>query len=135
MDLRFARAKVGSCGVSIAILAAVGCCQYVAGQDLEQARVTQVVNDVKMLPSELAARPAAVNDQVKQGTAVRTGTDSRTELTFTDLTITRLGANTVFSFKPGTRDVKIKSGAILLQIPPNAPEARISTAAVSASIS
>src|SRR4051794_13608810 len=134
MDARFQRVTVSFCRILIAILASSECCQYAAGQQLQQARVTQVVNDVKLLPSQTAARPAAINDEVKQGTAVRTGTDSRTELTFTDQTITRLGANTAFSFRPGTRDVKIKSGDILLQIPPGAPEARISTAAVSASI-
>jgi hypothetical protein len=32
-----------------------------------------------------------------EGTAVRTGLESRAELTFTDQTLARLGANTVFS--------------------------------------
>ncbi|MEP6811000.1 MAG: hypothetical protein ABI992_12215, partial [Chthoniobacterales bacterium] len=61
---------------------------------LQKGRVTQVIRDVKILPGEAAARPAAVNDEVVPGTAVRTGVESRTELTFADLTIARLGANT-----------------------------------------
>src|SRR6188472_4209814 len=96
MDLRFVRGKLARV---FAIIASVGCCQYVAGEQFQQARITQVVNDVRLLPNQLAARPAVINDEVKQGTAVRTGRDSRTDLTFSDLTITRLGANTVFSFK------------------------------------
>jgi hypothetical protein len=75
-----------------------------------------------------------VNDDVRQGTAVRTGADSRAELTFSDLTITRIGQNTVFSFKGGSREVTLDSGAILLQVPKGAEAAKIRTAAVTASI-
>src|SRR4051812_21833081 len=107
-------------GKSLHILIAVGVSfaggHVLRGEPLQQARVTQVINDVKILPSQAAPRPAAVNDVVKQGTAVRTGGDSRTELTFADLTITRLGANTVFSFKPATRDLSLLSGAVLIQV-------------------
>ena len=132
MGLLFLRAK-GS--VLVAVIAGLGSAPYAAGAPLQQARVTQVVNDVKLLASQVAARPAAVNDEVKQGTAVSTGTNSRTELTFTDLTIMRLGSNTVFSFTPGTRDLNINNGATLIQVPPGAPEVKVSTAAVSAAIS
>src|SRR6266446_9716524 len=76
--------------------------------ELRAARVTQVVNDVKLLPGQAAARAAVVNDNVGAGTAVRTGTDSRTELTFLDLTITRLGANTIFSFNEGAREINLE---------------------------
>ena len=120
--------------MSIALIACAGS-HFADAQQLQQARVTAVINDVKLLPTQAAPRPAVVNDEVKMGTAVRTGTDSRTELTFSDLTITRLGANTVFSFKPGTREVKLNNGAILVSVPPNAPEVRVSTAAVTAAIS
>src|SRR5438046_9573213 len=63
----------------------------VAALDFSQARVTQVVQDVKVVPSGAAARPAAVNETVHDGSAVHTGTQSRSELTFHDQTITRLG--------------------------------------------
>ena len=66
----------------------------------KEARVTQVVKDVKLLPQQAAPRPATLRDLVREGTAVRTGTQSRSELTFNDLTITRLaGANTIQSFE------------------------------------
>src|SRR5437868_907169 len=108
--------------VASALLIALSGTTPAWGQQLQQARITQVVNDVKLLPTQAAPRPAILNDAIRQGTAVRTGTDSRTELTFSDLTITRLGANTVFSFKPGTRDLHVTNGAVLIQIPPGAPE-------------
>src|SRR3954468_20182256 len=135
MDVRFGPTRRRLLTLIIALATGAGLLDSATGQQLQQARVTQVINDVKLLPNQAAPRPAAINDEIKQGTAVRTGTDSRTELTFSDLTITRLGANTVFSFKPGTRDLKLTSGAILIQVPPNAPEVKVSTAAVSAAIS
>src|SRR5437764_690137 len=63
--------------------------------DFSQARVTQVIQDVKVLPSGAAARPAAVNETVQKGSAVQTGLKSRSELTFQDQTITRLGEKTI----------------------------------------
>src|SRR5437016_4140543 len=94
----------------------------------KEARVTQVVNDVKLLLQQAAPRPAAVSDLVRTGTAVRTGSESRSELTFADLTITRLGANTIFSFNPGTREMNLIDGAILFQVPKGRGGATIKTA-------
>ena len=112
----------------------VGAERLVAADQLQQARVSQVIQDVRVLETHGAPRPAAVNDKVIQGMGVRTGVESRAELTFTDLTITRLGANTVFSFKQGARELDLTSGAVLLQIPPKAPAVKVSTSAVTAAI-
>src|SRR5438105_570037 len=105
-----------------------------AGGVLKEARVTQVIKDVKLLPGQAAPRPAAVSDDVKGDTAVRTGADSRAELTFPDLTIARLGANTIFSFNEGTRTISLTNGAILLRVPKDSGGAKIQTAAVTAAI-
>src|ERR1700716_3363941 len=102
--------------------------------ELRAAHVTQIINDVKLLTGPAAARTAVVNDSVGAGTAVRTGVDSRTELTFSDLTITRLGANTVFSFNGAARQIDLGSGAVLVQVPRNGAEAKIRTAAVTGAI-
>ncbi|MDQ3545935.1 MAG: hypothetical protein M3429_05375, partial [Verrucomicrobiota bacterium] len=56
---------------------------------LKEARVSQVVRDVKLLPQQAAPRAAAIRDEVREGTAVRTGIESRAELTFTDETLAR----------------------------------------------
>jgi hypothetical protein len=106
----------------------------VEGGVLKEARVTQVIKDVKLLPSQAAPKPATVNDDVRGDTAVRTGGDSRAELTFTDLTIARLGANTIFSFNEGTRTIALSSGAILLRVPKDSGGAKVQTAAVTAAI-
>jgi hypothetical protein len=102
--------------------------------EFSSARVTQVIKDVRLLSQQAAARSAAVNDEVNNGTAVRTGTDSRTELTFPDLTIARLGANTIFSFDQQARQLDLRDGAVLVAVPKNASAVKINTAAVTAAI-
>jgi hypothetical protein len=121
-------------GGLIVLFSLVGAASLVTADQLKQARVSQVIQDVRVLETHGAPRPAAVNDKVTQGMGVRTGVESRAELTFTDLTITRLGANTVFSFKQGSRELDLTSGAVLLQIPPQAPAVKVSTSAVTAAI-
>ena len=101
---------------------------------LREARVSQVIKDVKLLPGQAAPRPATVSDEVRDGTAVRTGVESRAELTFTDQTLARLGANTIFSFNEGTRNLQLGGGAMLLRVPKNAGGAQVKTAAVTAAI-
>ncbi len=101
---------------------------------LKQARISQVIHDVKLLPEQAAPRPAQVSDSVRDGTAVRTGDESRAELTFTDAILARLGANTIFSFNEGTRNLELGGGAMLLRVPKNAGGAQINTAAVTAAI-
>jgi hypothetical protein len=107
---------------------------FAAGAVLREARITQVIKDVKLLPGQAAPRPASVSDVVRGDTAVRTGAESRAELTFGDLTIARLGANTIFSFNEDTRTVDLAGGAILLRVPKNSGGAKIQTAAVTAAI-
>ena len=122
------------CAGLIVSFCVVGAERLVAADQLQQARVSQVIQDVRVLETHGGPRPAAVNDKVTQGMGVRTGVESRAELTFTDLTLTRLGANTVFSFKQGAREIDLTSGAVLLQIPPKAPAVKVSTSAVTAAI-
>ena len=102
--------------------------------ELSQAEITQIIKEAQLIPEQGAPRPAVVKDLVKGGTALRTGPDSRTELTFTDRTLARIGANTLFSFNAGTRTVDLGSGVMLLYLPKGAGGAKISTAAVTAAI-
>ena len=104
------------------------------GSELTQAEVTRIVKDVQLLPEREAPRPASVKDLIRGQTAVKTGIDSRTELTFTNQTLARLGANTIFSFNSGTRNLDLGAGAMLLYAPKGGGGAQISTAAVTAAI-
>jgi mannose-6-phosphate isomerase-like protein (cupin superfamily) len=105
-----------------------------SASNLTEARVSQVIRDVRILPEHAPSHPAKISDTVRDGSAVRTGTESRAELTFTDQTLARLGANTIFTFNEGTRDLELGGGAMLLRVPKNAGGAKITTAAVTAAI-
>jgi len=96
----------------------------------KEARVTQIIRDVELLLSKATPRPAAVEDKVREDTAVQTGIDSRAELTFADLTITRLGETTIFSFNAASRDFELSNGSILLWVSKNSGAARIRARAV-----
>ncbi len=117
-----------------AALASVALGSIASGTQFTEAKVTAVVQDVKLLRGENVLRPAAINDKVHQDTAVRTGLESRSELEFPDLTLARLGANTIFSFNQEAREVKLINGAILLRVPKNSGGAKITTEAVTAGI-
>ena len=106
----------------------------VAAAELEEAQVTQVVQDVKVLPSSGSARPAAVNETVRKGNAVQTGAQSRSELTFKDQTITRLGEKTTFNVGGEGRTIELGSGQFLLYVPKKAGGAKIKMGAVTAGI-
>src|ERR1043165_5807866 len=106
-----------------------------ASQSEKEARVTRVIRQVELVEqNQSAPKPAAVNDKVTEDTAVRTGKESRSELTFKDLTITRLGENSIFTFNKAGRDVQLNAGSILLYVPKNSGGAHMSTDAVSVAI-
>ena len=100
----------------------------------DEARVTRIIHEVKLLPYKSDPKPAALNDRVNESTAVRTGTESRSELTFVDLTITRLGSNSIFSFNKAGRSVELGGGSLLLRVPKDSGGARISTSAVTVGV-
>jgi hypothetical protein len=106
----------------------------VVAAELEEAQVTQVVQDVKVVPSNAAARPASVNETLRQGSAVHTGVQSRSELTFKDKTITRLGEKTIFSVGQGARTIEMGGGQFLLYVPKKAGGAQIKMGPVTAAI-
>src|SRR6202045_2583803 len=114
---------------------AVGIAALLSATEQKQARVTEVIHDVRLLGAQTAAHPAAVNDTVHEGTAVRTGTDSRAELTFVDQTLARLGANTVFSFGAAARTYELGSGAVLMSAPKEAGTVKITTAVATCAVS
>jgi hypothetical protein len=106
----------------------------VSADELKEAKVTQVIQDVRVLPSNASARPAAVNDDVRQGTAVQTGVQSRSELTFKDKTMTRLGEKTIFSVGEGPRTIDLGSGQFLMYVPKKTGGARVKAGVVTAAI-
>ena len=120
--------------VSLAFAFAIWFPNSVRADELKEAKVTQIIQDVRVLPSGAAARPAALNDDVRQGTAVRTGIQSRSELTFKDQTITRLGEKTIYSPGAGVRTIDMGSGQFLLYVPKKSGGAKVKMGPVTAAI-
>ena len=120
--------------VSLAFAFAICFPNSVRADELKEAKVTQIIQDVRVLPSGAAARPAALNDDVRQGTAVRTGIQSRSELTFKDQTITRLGEKTIYSPGAGVRTIDVGSGQFLLYLPKKSGGAKVKMGPVTAAI-
>jgi hypothetical protein len=99
-----------------------------------EARVTLVKNHVELADSKNAVRRVLVNDIVDEETVVRTGNESRAELTFSDETVVRLAAHTSFDFNRGTRGLNLKDGAVLVQAPKEANAATIHAGSVTAAV-
>ena len=60
--------------------------------------MAQVVNDVQIISAaRQSQKSAAVNDVFTMPDILRTGPSSRAELVAEDATVTRVGANTIFS--------------------------------------
>src|SRR4051812_8737359 len=76
----------------------------VSGGPLTEAQVTKIINEVKIVSPAAGDRSARVNDIIRDDLALTTGIKSRSELLFQDKTLSRLGPESYFSFKTGTRD-------------------------------
>ncbi|MFH1067971.1 MAG: FecR family protein, partial [bacterium] len=109
-------------------------CFLLHAGSLNKAEVTVVVNDVRLAEPSLGERKAKVQDVVQGKASLNTGVQSRAEMMFDDKTLARIGANTSFSFEQGTRNMDLKYGTMLLQVPKDAGGATIRTAAVTAAI-
>ncbi len=101
---------------------------------LTSAQVTKVINQVSVVDPAKGGHPAALHEVIKNDLGLQTGVRSRSELLFQDNTLTRIGAETFFSFKTGTRDLTLEKGSMLLQVPKGLGGATIHTAAVTAAI-
>ncbi len=103
--------------------------------DLKQAKFTQVVNDVQVISaSDKTSKSATLNETFKVPDILRTGPNSRAELVAEDQTITRVGANTVFSFDPAKRTIDLEKGSLLFHSPKGKGGGTIRTGSATASV-
>lgn len=103
--------------------------------DLKQAKVTQVINDVQIISAaDQNARTATVDEEFRMPDILHTGTASRAELVAPDETVTRVGANTIFSFDPATRTIDLKQGSLLFHSPHGKGGGTIRTGSATASV-
>ena len=103
--------------------------------DIKQSKITQVVNEVEIISAADEKKiNAAVNDIFTIPDVLRTGPASRAELLAQDDTITRVGANTIFSFDPASRTIDLKQGSLLFHSPHGKGGGSIHTGSATASV-
>jgi hypothetical protein len=122
--------------LSLFALASILCPAGMAsGADLSQAVVRRKENVVTVAPNLSApAQPATQGAVINDGSVVRTGTASKAELQFTDLTLARLGSNSNFSFDAKTRALNFNQGAGLFAKPTNSGAIQLKSGAISGAI-
>jgi hypothetical protein len=106
----------------------------IAAADLRESTLVQVVNEVKIAPPQAAEKDAKANDIVRAPERVRTGAKSRAELKAPDNTLTRIGANTVFSFEQSGRVLNLEKGSVLFHSPAGRGGGTIKSAGASAAV-
>jgi ferric-dicitrate binding protein FerR (iron transport regulator) len=103
--------------------------------DFKQSKVTQVVNDVQIISAtDQTKKNVSVNDVFTMPDILRTGPSSRAELVAEDDTVTRVGANTIFSFDPASRTIDLQQGSLLFHSPHGKGGGTIHTGSATASV-
>src|ERR1700730_10132385 len=124
--------------IDLSLLVVAAGCTFLAHSSaagpLSSAEVTKIINRVGVAARARVGHPAVMREVIKDDLGLRTGARSRSELLFQDNTLTRIGAETFFSFKTGTRDMTLEKGSMLLQVPKGLGGAKIHTAEVTAAI-
>jgi hypothetical protein len=102
---------------------------------LVQSTFTEIVKEVNVVSgADKTAAPARVEALFKAPDLVRTGVDSRAELTAPDQTITRVGANSVFSFESAGRNLRLEQGSVLFHSPAGKGGGTIKSGGASAAV-
>lgn len=108
----------------------------VSAASLTEGTFTDVIHTVEVLDaSTKTATTAQLNEMVKAPNLVRTGAASRAELTAPDQTLTRIGANTVFSFAPSGREINLEQGSVLFHSPSGRGGGTVRSGGASAAVS
>jgi hypothetical protein len=78
---------------------------------------------------------AVLNDKIESNTQIGTGEQSMCELSLDDKSVTRIGANAIFSFTEKDRLVKCDKGTFLVSKDPETETITVTTGSVTAAIS
>jgi len=102
---------------------------------LDESVIVEIVNEVDILTGQdLAAQPAELGEVLQATDFLQTGRRSRARLEAADGTITRVGANTLFSFQGGDRSINLERGSLLFHSPEGRGGGNIVTANATASV-
>jgi hypothetical protein len=103
------------------LLAGMVICASVAAQAadlLTESTFTEIIKQANVVAAaDKSMTPAKVNEVFKVPDVVRTGPDSRLEMTAPDKTITRVGENSAFTFDSDQRDIQMQKGSVLFHPP------------------
>lgn len=113
---------------------ALGCRFSGGAAPLTESTFTEIINDVATVSTAGNAAPSKVKDVLKAPERVRTGPQSRAELTAPDQTITRIGANTIFSFADNGRTLNLEQGNVLFHAPKGQGGGTIKSAGAAAAV-
>jgi hypothetical protein len=103
--------------------------------ELKEAEITALKNIVEHDTGEgKGAAPAHASEKIFEKSKLSTAAASMAELTFADSSITRVGANTSFSFQSKERLVKLDKGTVLINTPPGAGGATVECGGVTAAV-
>jgi hypothetical protein len=92
-----------------------------ASAPLTESTFTEIIREAKVLAAaDKSVATAKTNMVFHAPDKVRTGNASRVEMTAPDKTITRIGANTVFTFEEGGRNILLEKGSLLFHAPAGA---------------
>ncbi len=104
-------------------------------EPLTEGTFTEVVRDVAVIDAQTQqAVSASRNGTVRAPNLVRTGPASRAELSSPDQSVTRIGANTVFSFVPSERELQLQKGSVLFHTPSGKGGLKVETSGASAAV-
>lgn len=104
------------------------------GHSLIASVLSFVKNEVYSLQDTNKAT-AILNDKIESNTQVGTGEQSMCELSLDDKSVTRIGANAIFSFTEKERLVKCDKGTFLVSKDPETETITVTTGSVTAAIS
>ncbi len=92
-----------------------------AAAPLTESTFTEIIRDAKVVAAkDKSVATAQTNTVFHAPDRVRTGNASRVEMTAPDKTITRIGANTIFSFDAAERTILLEQGSLLFHAPKGA---------------
>ncbi len=123
MDRRFILFLLGACFANAAWAGWPG-----------EARITQLAHDVQAIEASGKTRRVSIHATLSPGSTIRTGNDSRAELTIGDEITIRLAANTQLTLEVNPGNFDLKKGAVLAQASKWARGAKISAGGAAASI-
>ncbi|NBR96885.1 MAG: hypothetical protein EBT48_04695, partial [Verrucomicrobia bacterium] len=116
------------------ILLSFGVSLGFAATEFKDAEITTLKNIVEHDAGQGAA-PAKMSEKIGENSKVTTAAASMAELTFGDSSITRIGANSVFSFQSKERLVKLDKGTALIHATPGNGGATVDCGGVTAAVS